>query len=43
MEFLSELTNTKNSLNVDSLCTSLEVLCNNDNMVDKLAKKATPI
>ena len=37
MEFLSELTDAKNSLNVESLCNSLEVLCNNDNMTEVLS------
>ena len=37
MEFLNEIANTKSSVNVEDLCTSLEVLCNNDNLKDILS------
>ena len=37
MEFLNEIANTKSSVNVEDLCTSLEVLCNNNNLKDILS------
>ena len=37
MEFLNEIANSKSSVNIEDLCSSLEVLCNNDNLKDILS------